>query len=488
MRLIELLQNKYFSFIKLSIVIFLVFGFANNLAFAKSDTLNQNQFPIETKYSDELSVDQLDSAKHSKVIDSLDKLRNPVKVIIPLADFTYSNNREHAKANISYKNYAWYQRVFYYIKTGFQNDDLIIRNAYYLIFLFLGIFILINAYLFFNRMNNSYWTNRKNKLEKKFDLLLTGVIYIDDSELGNETWKEEKEKVIKHFKNNYLKNSFNKAVLEDMIISLHRNFSGTTASVLRNLYIELAFDQSSIKKLKNTEDWSALSKIIRDLAQMEIVSAVPIIKEKLNHINPILRLEAGIALLKLDLENPFALLDQGRELTEWQQLNLLEAIRSSTRIKIPMFNKWFNSKEDSIVVFCLLLIDHFKQLDVIEDVIGLLNHSSDKVKIAAVKCLGQLEVYDSDINLVIMFDDSSFELQLEILNACGRIASADGIEFLKWKVFDKNFEISFRAANGLKRAGIEGEKVLNYLLTRQNTDPQLLCIINHALDQRLLIV
>lgn len=380
---------------------------------------------------------------------------------------------------------SWFGRVASYIASGFDNDDALIRYCYIMITIFVGIILGVLLVLLINRMLLGGRHQKVVQLKKKYDLLLTGIIYIDDEELGDENWKREKAKLVAHFQKHYLHSRFNREVLVEQLLSLHRNFSGTTATVLRNLYLELGLPAKAIAALK-TENWSRRAASIRELAQMEIVEAAPMIRKSLTHLSPSLRLEAGIALLKLDKTDPFALLNAGVELTSWQQLNLLDAILRTSDIKIPSFKKWLDSPQPSVIVFALVLVDQFKQFEAEQDILLLLAHPDEKVRKQAIICLGNMEAYDAGTMMIDRFDAETPLLKIEIVVALGRISSEEAIDFLKKQLYNESFDIALAAAVALNRSGPGGQ---HFLKLAGNTEyTRVAAIIKHALDERLNLI
>lgn len=76
------------------------------------------------------------------------------------------------------------------------------------------------------------------------------------------------------------------------------------------------------------------------------------IEKCLNSPSTALRLEAELALMHLDRDDPFSFLGKLRlEFTPWEQLHVIEmAMRNN--LFLPVFSRWLNSGNESVVIFC----------------------------------------------------------------------------------------------------------------------------------------
>ena len=97
---------------------------------------------------------------------------------------------------------------------------------------------------------------------------------------------------------------YGRQVLIDQIIDVSINLKGKEIEKLFDLYKLLGLDKDSIKKA-NSRQWHKKIKGIRELAYMNIKDANTVIYKALNSSNEILRMEAQIALVRLNDDNPF---------------------------------------------------------------------------------------------------------------------------------------------------------------------------------------
>jgi hypothetical protein len=369
------------------------------------------------------------------------------------------------------------------IRSGMMSTDLLIRVCIVLIIVFIICFISLVVTLMLARTSHRYDANYEKRLKEKYELLLTGVIFNDEDELETEEFLQSKKRVITHFKKHYLHKRKNRQHLREHILLLHKNFAGSAADILRNLYIELKLDKEAIKEL-NSPDWGTQANAVNELAQLNITNAAKRIGQRTSHENHTLRLEAQVAIISLEGKDPFSFLDKDKNfLTEWHQLNLSQAIDKLEQEDIPQFNRWFNSKNETVVQFCVKMTLYFDQYESTNDLIGLLKHPSQMVVGEVAKVLGEFGASDADVALLNVYRDAENWVKIRILNALGKCGTHEIIPFLQQQLLQNDIDIAFEAGRSLRILGDEGVEVL-----KQNTHSPLFGvsqICHHLLDDRI---
>ncbi|TSA34036.1 MAG: hypothetical protein D4R64_12785 [Porphyromonadaceae bacterium] len=85
------------------------------------------------------------------------------------------------------------------------------------------------------------------------------------------------------------------------------------------------------------------------------------IERCLNSSNIVLRIEAELAWIRFDFDDPFSFLDKlGQDFTSWEQLHVFEMIKRC-EVTIPDFSKWLNSPNETVILFCKRMIRAFNQ-------------------------------------------------------------------------------------------------------------------------------
>jgi HEAT repeat protein len=344
---------------------------------------------------------------------------------------------------------------------------------------FIGFFITLMLARSKHRNEDSY----EKDIKEKYELLLTGIIFNDEDEIQTEEWIASKKRVIEHFKKRYLSKRINKKYLRDHIVLLHKNFAGSAADVLSNLYIDLKLDKEAIREL-NSPDWGTQANAIKELAQLKIGDAKKKIKNRTFHENQILRLEAQVAIIAMENDDPFSFLSKDKNhLKEWHQINLSKIIDTIDREKLPQFSKWFDSKNESIVEFCIKMTLQYDQFESIPELIELLNHKSQTIVGDAARTLGEFSATEAQTMMMKVFRNANISTKRKILTALGKCGTHELIPFLQQQLLQNEISIALEAGNALKLLGEDGINVL-----REQSNSKLYGvgdICKHLLDERI---
>jgi len=274
-----------------------------------------------------------------------------------------------------------------------------------------------------------------------------------------------------------------RTILVDEIKVYHSNFTGFTSDVLRELFLRLDLHKYSLKKIKSNY-WEIQVEGIREISQFWLTEYHQLIFELTDHEHEIVRMEAQAAYVKLDKENPFKFLNSLRSrLLPWHQLVLFEIITKAQNVKIPQFGQWLKSLNDSIVLFSLKLISHFQQLDALDEIIILLKHPNEEIRIQAVQVIGKLEAEFVEPIIYEHFFNDTPKVQVEIIRSIGKISSGNYFDFLKSCLDTEEFELKMAAMKAILAHGKKGKTMLEVL--REETHLQNREIIVHVLDRRI---
>jgi competence protein ComGC len=280
------------------------------------------------------------------------------------------------------------------------------------------------------------------------------------------------------------KDKMSRKVLINEMIDLSINLSGEPKRILRNLYMSVGLHEDSIEKAYANK-WHIKIKGFRELAFMDIHDANIEIRRCLNSSNPILRMEAQLALVRLNEEDPFQFLDYVEEhFTIWEQMNVYETIIYH-ELPIPDFSRWLNCDNKSVVIFSLRMIKLFKQNDAVYKLLQMVDYPDHDVRHELYQTLGALEKDEIRNILKNQFLTESQENKLIILQSLGRFRNENDIEFFK-RVIEENdeVEIQIQAAKGIRSTGTPGKNELKNLVTSDNYRNYQI-IIKHVLDERL---
>lgn len=273
-----------------------------------------------------------------------------------------------------------------------------------LTYLLISIFILFFA-IIINRYHQTRRRSRFSELKNEYQSQLASFLFDDE---------------IEHFEFHGIHNANNRQIFIDELRDLHSNLHGETADKLRDLYFNLGLHKDSLKKV-NKRNWYTKAKGFRELAQMDVKDANDKIVRYVNSKNPILRVDAQVAMVKLAEDNPLSFLDElNYELSYWEQINIYDTLVYH-QINIDSFEPWLNNVNSSVVTFAVRMIGLFKHVQSAAQVRELLRDESPEVRLAAVQTLGSLEmnIYSEDMK-------SLFYRESELLRIIIQQAEEDG--------------------------------------------------------------
>ncbi|WAC39522.1 HEAT repeat domain-containing protein [Pedobacter sp. SL55] len=337
--------------------------------------------------------------------------------------------------------------------------------------------------LYFYMMFSRAVMSAKNKRMKYWDdyisMLLANMIVFDETDKPDEIVAHFYPKLSKMPLHSRLVNS----ILVEKILTYHKNFTGKTAEVLSSLYLKLNLDKKTKRKIKN-RNWETKIEGIREANEMDLVEMADLIVEYTDDENALLRMEAQAAYIKLSQSDPFHFLDRAQErILDWHQVVLFEIITKHKKLTIPSFSKWLHSSNDTVVMLCLKLVDHFMQFDAAKEVVTLLKHQNPKIVRKAVEIIGKLELEDAERFMFEIYFNHDDEIKLEILNALGKIASGNYSEFLSSRIYSTDVKIKKEALYAIKIDPDRGEEKLRAIYLQTGQENQ--ALIKHVLDHRI---
>lgn len=319
---------------------------------------------------------------------------------------------------------------------------------------------------------------REKRWGTKFSNLLANIIVYGENETT--------EAIVEHFLPRFerlpvYRKPVRKALVK-AILSYHANLTGNSSDVLRELYLRLKLDQYAKKHISSRYPGKQIN-AIKELSQLQVPGVDPYIGRYLSVKNDEVRLTAQSAYMALNKISPFSYFDTAAHpFSDWEQAVLFESI-TKNGLSISSFATWLKSENDTVVLICLKLIVHYQQLDAVPPVIGALKHKNTEIRVAAVCALGKLEVQAAEATLIAMYFDEVFEVRSAIVDALGKIASGDHLDFLKARAHASETELRFRAIRSIRAHSRKGREMLTHMLMDANIPDKLL--IKQFLDERI---
>lgn len=249
----------------------------------------------------------------------------------------------------------------------------------------------------------------------------------------------------------------------DELINCKKNFSGLVAENIVALYNQLGLREDSLEKMQNKRKWYLKARGIQELYLMDQKNLLTKIYRETNSKNEFVRSEAQIAIIYMTGFNGLRFLDViSYPLTLWQQIKLLEQLRlfgkkEDLSDRLP---KWFQSKNDTVVVFALRLAAEYQQYAVKDAIMNCLVHPSDSVRTRAIKTLITLADEQTPFILTGYFSKENFDNQVHILNSLASIATDEQTPFLERLLDAPDNIIKLKAAVVLANNSTNGLSIL----------------------------
>ncbi|HEY0743705.1 MAG TPA: HEAT repeat domain-containing protein [Chryseosolibacter sp.] len=275
---------------------------------------------------------------------------------------------------------------------AWESSDRETRLILTLAAIFFGMAVVVVFILLISRV-------RKNAIAKRTEALTQALQGILNSIIVNASVQESIPRSAFEFQIQQIrtivgKSSFAKQLLISQLIRLKKNLTGTSADILRQLYLSLQLQQYSFTQLRSFH-WYARARAMRELTEMQIVESAPLIEKALSSRNTILREEAFISLANLRSTKPLSFLDNYHyPVTAWMQLNAYELLQKLDPRQLPDFCQWFDHPNKTVSLFAVRMTAQFKQYSSATRLAALLKDSEADLRYAALKALTDLEVMD----------------------------------------------------------------------------------------------
>jgi HEAT repeat protein len=247
-----------------------------------------------------------------------------------------------------------------------------------------------------------------------------------------------------------LKSKFHQKVLTGILLELRMDLSGSSLAKLFVLYKDLELHLVAYKKLRSWR-WEIVSHGILELTKMEVAESYGFLTKFINDKRPTIRKQAEIAVVTLKPEGLDYFLDTTRyKISEWQQLKLLEVIRTREDYLPPSFKAWLTSKNKYVVLFALRLIKHFHQNDAMASIIELVKHRNNQIKLEAIDCIRTFHMTLALETLKTVFWRCSAVVKIAILHAIGSLGTVKELEFLNLiEKKEANFTVRSKALSAI---------------------------------------
>lgn len=254
-----------------------------------------------------------------------------------------------------------------------------------------------------------------------------------------------------------IRSSFSKQLLIDLLISSKQNLSGSSSSMLKEVYHSLKLDRFSFSKLRSS---SRIRKIqgLQELAEMECKDAFRGIQQLLTHKATIVRQESFIAMIRL-VGTPFELAERYKgAITPWMQLTIHKHLSRMESDRLPRFYNWFDNANADVRKFAMSMSHLFRQQEAVEHLGSLLkdrNHEIASLAAAALGDMGAVEYSEAIADLGRRYP-SHKALQLKIIRALEQVGNGKqhGSQ-LAWQMIHGTYDVRIAAMRAMHNLGLD---------------------------------
>lgn len=361
-----------------------------------------------------------------------------------------------------------------WIREHFERSPAFITTLYVIIAYSILTLVVLLTIILANRNKMERDAELREFLLENYQRLLMDYLFDEEN---RETSMDELDRIAH--------NRVRRQVLIDEMIDLSMNLKGGVKQQIQELYLELGLKRDSLSKAYSRH-WHNNVKGFRELAFIGIRDANEQIVKALNHRNPIVRMEAQIAMVNLSDEHPYEFLDiLEQPFSLWEQVTLHEMLIQHD-LKVPAFHSWFHSENLTVLRFAIEMAAFYKQEEVAEELYRLFEHEEESIRQAAYRACGDIGLGSSLSLLQGRYEEESYLNKLTILNTFVRVPDEHFLGFLK-SVLDteEDVQLQIRATKAMENTDEPGISMLIKLMKSKSEYKNYQIIIRHVLDGRI---
>lgn len=336
--------------------------------------------------------------------------------------------------------------LYHHIVDYLLNAPKIIQLTWFLSTVFIFIIIGLIIYLDHIRRRLCHKERIESVYQKKYEQDLIEYLYAGSIE--QEITKEQQ--IIVNYLSKCSSSNLKRKIIINTLLKLRNEISGEMADAIQKLYYQTGLIRFAAANLKSKK-WEIVAKGIKELAQFEIKEVHDEVVKHVNHPKREVRLEIQRYLVKLFKFEGLKFLNVlNCNLTEWDQIRLIEILKKIDDQQAPDFSIWLESQNNSVVSFSLKLTKTFNQYEAKNTLIKLLHHSDPEIRMEVIETL--LYFGDSESLLILKqeFNLRSLEEQIITFKMMETLYEIGDVPFILEQIENECFEIKTSAIKILK--------------------------------------
>lgn len=317
------------------------------------------------------------------------------------------------------------------------------------ILLFVGITLLMIFFMMVSLSIKRKKAGKFKKLKNMADSLIRNAIFTEDpSEVKIIPVSARTQKML-------LNNDFRKIMTEELLVA-KKNISGTAATGLENLYEQLNLKKYALDRLKSSS-WHVKAKAIQEIGIMNQKEQIDKIFKYTNDKHDLVRMEAQTTIVKLYGFEGLRFLDVvSYQLSEWQQIKLLQELAQLHPDNFSGIEKWLSSSNLSVIVFALKLVRNYHRFELYPHVVTLLEHSDDTIRFEAISTLAKIYTAETSGILIARFSHENEKNQMALVKAIQEIGFFEDIPSLIDFLPESNAELKRAIVRTIANISPEG--------------------------------
>ena len=284
------------------------------------------------------------------------------------------------------------------------------------------------------------------KFRKQSNYLLLEYLFLEGDSKAIALKKKE---IVDELKN-FVKDKSKRKILVEELTSLIGEISGEIAETIHKLYRLIGLNEYAYSNL-NDKRWNVVAAAIHELALFQFEDAEDEIRKFLHHPKKEIRFEAQMFFTSLFQFEGLAFLNELKApLTEWEQVQMLEVLERIKDLDLQDIAPWLKSENASVVLFALKLIKKYYLTNYNNDIIELLHHSNEEIRIQAITVLGLLQVFDLKELVGSDLDQRSLNEKISYFKVLELIGTSDDEPLILENINNSNYDIRLSAIKILK--------------------------------------
>ena len=296
-----------------------------------------------------------------------------------------------------------------------------------LMYLFIGIIILVVAFIAFYLVQRAKRSARRKKLRLLYSEHISMLAICEGEEDLQQTIRDTLEQINRQ---GLAEDDQARGILIKELVTAAKSMSGTAKENISAFYSEAGLDLITLAQLKSGA-WHIKARSIQTLSHLAQKKHIARIYRHTNNRNELIRSEARVAVVKLTGFEGLRFLDViSYPLTEWEQLCLVHELSENHLPDFKHIPDWLHSDNDSVVEFALRLVESYRIFEMHGDVAFCLAHQMPSIRKKAVQTIRAINQPATAALLVAQLLRDEEEVQLIVLDAMGEVGSENDLAVL----------------------------------------------------------